>query len=444
MLALLAACSAGGDEGAAEPTTPLTQDPTAQDSQEMAEAEPTDVPTQAVTAEEPPEATEAVATSDEPLKLGYILPETGGIAFLGPGMIGAVELAVQEINEAGGVLEQDVELVGADEGDASTGTAQQSAERLILSEQIDAIIGAAASGVSLTIIDRVTSSGIVQCGPSNTSPNFTTYDDDGYYFRAAPSDILQGPVLAETMIGGGNSRIAFLSRADDYGRALVQAASDAVSEVGAEVATEVFFDPAATSFDAEVAQIAAAEVDAVLLIAFAETAQILQAMIEAGVGPQDIDIYVGSGSRSDDLPLNVDPNDPSVIAGLQGVSPAATSDDDFLTRLREQVPDLEATLFTGQSYDCTAIIALAAEQAGSTDPAAIKDEMVAVTRDGTACTSFQECKDLIGQGEDIDYDGVSGPLEFIEEGEPSVAAYDKWQFTEEGEIETVDTLEAEL
>lgn len=420
MLGLLAACAGEGAEEAAEPTASATEESTS-----TAPAE-------------------GAATSDEPLKLGYILPETGGIAFLGPGMIGSVELAVKEMNEAGGVLGHDVELVGADEGDAASGTAQQSAERLISSEQVDAIIGAAASGVSLTIIDRVTGAGVVQCGPSNTSPNFTTYDDDGFYFRAAPSDVLQGPVLAETMIGAGNRRIAFLSRADDYGRALVEAASDAVSEVGGEVVDEVFFDPAATSFDAEVEEIAAADPDAVLLVAFAETAQILQSMIEAGVGPDDIDIYVGSGSRSDDLPKNVDPSDPSVIAGLNGVSPAATSDEEFLSRLREQVPDLDATLFTGQSYDCTTVIALAAQQAGSTDPAAIKDEMVAVTKDGTKCSSFEQCKELLEQGEDIDYDGISGPLEFIEEGEPSVASYDQWQFTEEGKIETVDTIRAEL
>lgn len=149
--------------------------------------------------------------SDEPLKLGYVLPETGQLAFLGPPQIQASKYAISQINEAGGVLGQDIpNLVSGDEADTAA-IASQSAER-VLNEDVDAIIGAAASGMSLAIIDKITGSQVVQCSGSNTAPTFTGYEDDGYYFRTAPSDAMQGPVLAETILGDGYSNVALIGR----------------------------------------------------------------------------------------------------------------------------------------------------------------------------------------------------------------------------------------
>ncbi|MFC7571979.1 ABC transporter substrate-binding protein [Klenkia terrae] len=140
---------------------------------------------------------EANATTDEgpayapagatgaPLVIGTLLPETGNLAFLGPPEVAGVQLAINDINAAGGVLGQPVQLVTGDSGDASTDTATQTVDRLLQSG-VNAIIGAASSGVSLTVIDTITGAGVLEFSPANTSDQFTTYNDQGLYFRTAP------------------------------------------------------------------------------------------------------------------------------------------------------------------------------------------------------------------------------------------------------------------
>jgi branched-chain amino acid transport system substrate-binding protein len=151
--------------------------------------------------------------------------------------------------------------------------------------------------MSLAVIDQITGSEVVQCSPSNTSPTFTDYDDGGYYFRNAPSDALQGPVLAETIIGDGHTRVAVMGRADDYGQALADTTANALTEAGAEVTDTIIYDPEAATFTAEVEQAGASSPDAIVTIPFDEGVQILQELVEAGLGPADIGVYGADGIR---------------------------------------------------------------------------------------------------------------------------------------------------
>lgn len=376
------------------------------------------------------------------LSVGYVLPETGGIAFLGPGMIGAAKVAAADINEAGGVNGADLKLTGGDEGDGDGAVATQTVDRLLNTDNVSAVIGAAASGVSLKIVDKITSAGVVQCAPSNTSPTFTDYDDGGFYFRDAPSDALLAPVFADLIVKEGGQRVAVVGRADDYGQGLTEATSAEIVNAGGEASDPILYDPTAQDYDAEVRKIAAYKPDAMVLIAFDETAAIMRRLIEAGYGPQDISIYVGTGSKQEGLAEQVEPGNPAAVQGLRGVNPAATSNEDFLGKLRGEVEDLEATQYTGETYDCVTMVALAAEQAGSNDPQDIADNMQAVSGGGTKCTSFAECKDLLGDDEDIDYDGVSGPIDLDDVGDPTKATYDEWEFQADGTIENLTSVDA--
>jgi ABC-type branched-subunit amino acid transport system substrate-binding protein len=379
---------------------------------------------------------------DHPLRIGYVLPETGPGAFFGPATIGAVELAVQDINEAGGVLGQDATVDGGDEGERDAGTAQQTVDRL-LEGGVDWIVGAASSGVSLTIIDRVTGAGVGQCSPSNTSPTFTGYDDNGLYFRTVASDALQGQVVGERVVNDGHSTVAILARADDFGTGLADVTEEAVTASGAEVVEKIIYDTTAASYDAEVGQVAAASPDAVVVIGFTEVAQILAAMIQRGIGPGDIAVYAPE-QRTETIGQDVDPNDPGVVAGLRGTAATASEDSDFIDRLLE-FRDIEETLFAAQAYDCVIVAALAAVAAGSTDAETFKDEVAPVTTGGTECTGFAECLELLEAGEDIDYQGAAGPLEFSDAGEPTVGTYEVWEVDADGEFTTLDrvTISAE-
>lgn len=374
----------------------------------------------------------------KPLKFGYVLPETGDLAYLGPPQLEAMKFAIKQINEAGGVLGNDVpDSVGGDEaGDQSV--ASQSADR-VLNSGVDAIIGAAATGMSLAIIDKITGAGVVQCSGSNTAPTFTDYDDDGYYFRTAPSDALQGPVLADVIVGDGHSKVAIVARADDYGKGLASATAKALKTAGASVVLNQAYDPKATNFNATVQKIVSAKPDAVVVVAFEEGKQIIKGLIEDGLTPKKIGIYGADGLRSADLAKLVSPNDPGVLAGMKGTAPASADNPDFTKELKAFAPKLKELQFAPQVFDCVNIIALAAEKGKSTKPADIKTHINEITKDGEKCTTFADCKKLIDDGKDVDYDGASGPLDFTKPGEPGVANIEVYGYDKDGKLETLDT-----
>ncbi|QBI22168.1 amino acid ABC transporter substrate-binding protein [Egibacter rhizosphaerae] len=392
-------------------------------------------------AEEPDEDAEAEETEDDALELGYLLPETGDLAFLGEGMIAATELAVERMNEAGGVLDNDVTLEGRDEaGEADI--ASESADDL-LATGVDAVVGAAATGMSVAVIDQITGSEVVQCSPSNTGPIFTDYDDGGYYFRTAPTDALQGPVLADEILADGYGTVAIAARGDDYGEGLADAVNDAVTEAGGEVLEQIIYDVDAATFDAEVEQLEAAGADAVVIVSFEEGVQLLQTMIEAGLGPDDIGVYGADGIREGDFAERVDPDDPNVLDGLRGTAPDPSVDEDFLDDLAEYAGELEAEQFAPQAYDCANLAGLAALAGESADSQTIQENMIDVTTGDTECASFEECAGLLEDGESIAYVGTAGPYEFTDAGEPSRGTYEVWEWID-GELEGTDQVEADI
>jgi branched-chain amino acid transport system substrate-binding protein len=377
----------------------------------------------------------------EPLKLGYVLPETGDLAFLGPPQVQAMKYAIKQINDAGGVLGNPVgDPVGGDEANDQA-IASQSADR-VLGENVNAIVGAAASGMSLAIIDKITGAGVAQCSGSNTAPTFTDYDDGGLYFRTAPSDALQGPVLADVIVGDGHSKVAIVARADDYGKGLAAATAKSLESSGASVALNDTYDPKATNFDATVQKIVGTKPDAVVIVAFEEGKQIIKGLIESGITPDKVGMYGADGLRSANLAKLVNKKNPGVLAGMKGTAPASADNPEFTKAIQEFAPDLEELQFAPQVYDCVNIIALAAEKAGSTDASKFKDEINGITKDGEPCSDFASCKKLLDEGKDIDYQGASGPLDFVDAGEPGKASIEVYGYDKSGELKTLDTREA--
>jgi hypothetical protein len=243
---------------------------------------------------------EVERAGDGVLKIGTLLPETGNLAFLGPPEIAGVQMAVAEMNEAGGVNGAQVELVEGDSGDTTTDTAVQTVTRE-LAEGVDAIIGAASSSVSASVIDQVTGAGVTQFSPANTSKQFSDYPDKGFYFRLGPSDILQGQVLAEVIAEDGAASLVILNFDDDYGNGLAEDLAASFEAGGGEVVDTITYDPQAQTFDAEVGQALEADADAIALIGFDETSRLLVTLVEQGLGPNDIPTYLVDGNIGNPL-----------------------------------------------------------------------------------------------------------------------------------------------
>jgi branched-chain amino acid transport system substrate-binding protein len=410
----LAACSSGGDDATSTETT----------------AEETVVEE---TAEETPEETAAEETcANDTLVLGSLLPATGDLAFLGPPEFAGVDKAIIEIDAGGGVLGNPVTYIEGDSGDTTTDIASQTVDSH-LSQGVQAIIGAASSGVSLTVIDKITGNGVVHFSPANTAPTLTTYPDNGLYFRVAPSDVLQGAIIAADAIDNGIESMAVIARQDPYGEGLKDAVVKDFSASGGTITSDLLYDPAAPSFEAEVAEIVAGGPQAVTVIGFEESVKLLQEMIKQGAGPGDVSLYLVDGNISttayEDFPAGV-------MVGVRATVPSGEADlTAFNESLLEVDPDLTDFAYGAQSYDATMLIALAAEAAGCADGVAIAAALPDVAGNGgEQCSTWADCKALLDAGTDIDFQGVTGPVDFNEYGDPAEGTIQVNEYTSNTEF----------
>ena len=383
--------------------------------------------------ETPSDNGSAAPQGDGTLVVGQLLPSTGDLAFLGPPEFAGVDLAVQEINQAGGVLGNDVQTRRADSGDGTPLVAPGSVDKL-LNQGSDVIIGAASSSVSLSVIDKIIGAGVVQFSPANTSTEFDTYDDKGLYFRTAPSDVLQGAVMGNLVVQDGAQNIAIMARQDSYGEALASQVAKTIQQQGAKVATKTLYNADATQFTAEVNEVKASNPDAIVLIAFNETTKIIPRLIAAGVGPQDVPTYFVDGNCAD---YSAD-FDPGTLTNVKCTFPGAELTNSFKQRLLSVNPDLKDFTYGPESYDATVLSALAATAANSDNGEAVASELINVSRDGTKCTEYAECVQLLQDGEDIDYDGVSGPIDLNDTGSPSVATIGIFQYANDNTYSNID------
>jgi branched-chain amino acid transport system substrate-binding protein len=365
------------------------------------------------------------------LVIGSILPETGALAFLGSPMINGVPLAVEDILAGGG----NVEHIPADSG-TDPDAATEAANRLI-GEGANVIVGAAASGVSQALLETLLASEIPQCSPSNTAPTFAGQDNAAFYFRTVPGDDVVTPIFADTIIADGHQNVAIAARADEYGEALSALLSEALTESGV-TNTVITYNPEETSFDATVEAINAEAPDAVALIAFSEGAQIIRSLIEGGTSP-DV-LYGSDGLATVNLPAEVNPDDANVVDGMKVI--AALGDVTFGERLAERTGgDL---LYGAHSYDCTIILTLASEAAGSVAGADIIANVVAVTSGDNECTTYADCHELLAAGESIAYNGPAGAGAIGEKGEsPAAVNYSIAEFIDGAPI-TQDVVSVDL
>jgi branched-chain amino acid transport system substrate-binding protein len=333
-----------------------------------------------------PDATEAAsdcAAGDGTLTIGTLLPETGSLAFLGPPEFAGVRLGVADMNAAGGVLGADVVQIDSDSGDTSTNIAQQSVDTL-LSQDVDAIVGAASSSVTLSVIDKITGSCVVQVSPANTSTALSDYDDGGFYFRTAPSDVLQGRVLGDQVLADGYANVAILALQDAYGETLTEEATKAIEDGGGTVVFSEFYDPKSTDFSAILDSAKSANPDAVILIGFDETKTIIPQAVSRNFGPAQVPYYFVDGNLAD---YSADFS-AGTLTGVKGTLPGADAGEEFRARLSEIWGEpLTVFAYGAESYDAAILIGLAAEQAGDDSGEAIAANLQDVSSGGTKCST---------------------------------------------------------
>ena len=372
----------------------------------------------------------SATTTPTPLKIGSLLPTTGSLAFLGPPEIAGVNLGIKEVNDAGGVLGKPVEVIHRDSGDTKTDIATQSTTSL-LGQGVSAIVGAASSGVSKTVINQITGAGVVQFSPANTSPDFTTWDDKGLYWRTAPSDVLQGKVLGNYMATCGAQTVGMIVLNDAYGTGLAKNVQAAFEAAGGKVVAQELFNEGDSQFSSQVDKVLAAKPDAIALITFDQAKSIVPLMTGKGVKPTQI--FMVDGNMSDyskDFQAGT-------LKGAQGTIPGTFAKDDFKKKLLAIDPALKDYSYAGESYDAVNLIALAAEAAKDTKGTDIAAQLKAVSEGGEKCNTFPSCVTLLRNGKDIDYDGQSGPVSFSDAGDPTEAYIGIYEFQDDNTYKAV-------
>ncbi|MDA3032094.1 MAG: ABC transporter substrate-binding protein [Actinomycetota bacterium] len=359
-------------------------------------------------------------SSDGQLTIGLLLPSSDPV--MGQGLIKAANTAVERINEAGGVIGRPVRIVEQSEGLGDGGAAGVAA-LLASNPQIDAVVGPASSLTALNELDTLVSAGVMSCSPTATALALDDFPDNGLFFRTAPSDSLQALAIADLAQRTGVQNIAVAHVDDVYGRPFAEAVSDALSEGTRTVTTYPFVRGDGIEGVAQDLVESGARV-VVVLAGNDDGTAFLEALSRTNFGSL-IDVIVNDQFRDPAGAQRIETLDPSLRDRIRGVAPQAQSAD-------EDRPFDPPGLFAANAFDCVNLIALAVDLVGTDDPSVFSAQIPALTTRGRVCRSFDECKSLLDESLNINYNGPDGITELLVVGHPARARFDVFAFDETG------------
>lgn len=381
------------------------------------------------------------------LTIGNLVPLTGDLAPYGAAGEKAGELAGQEIDAAikqAGV-DQTVNVVAEDGASDDQGGVQ--AARKLIADGATCISGDYASTATVAVARSVTvPEGVLLISPASTADALSDLDDDGLFARTAPPDGLQGTALADRMeqeLGGLKGKtINIGARNDLYGTGFADSLEVELEDRGATVAEKVIYDPEQPSYNSEAEQITSGNPDNFVIIDFPETfAKLGPALVRTG-NWESSKTFITDGLSSTDLVKEVGGE---ATEGMLGTAPGAFSGDapDAFDKLYEGAPGPPRNLFDSTTFDDVILCYLAAVAAGSSDGEEMAAAVVDVTGPPGPKYTFEQLPQAIEaleNGEDIDYEGASGPIDWDENGDLSRYIYDISQF-KGGKLVKVDTVE---
>jgi ABC-type branched-subunit amino acid transport system substrate-binding protein len=370
------------------------------------------------------------------LTVGTTLSLTGDGAVFGPAFQKSAEMAVDLANKAlarDGVTDITVKIASADDG--STPTSAVNAARKLIGDGATCIAGSIQSASTIAIANgAAVPAGVAQIAPASTSAVITDLEDNGLVFRIAPSDVLQGPVLAAAMqreIGKGKT-VSFAARNDAFGSGLIKATEAAWKKLGGkETHGPVLYDPGAASYDSEAQQIVAGNPDAFVILDFPATyAKVGSALLRTGKFDAT-KMFVGGGQPAT-IPSFV-PKDS--MEGARGTRPAVPIGAP-LTRAFDSMYDAAPGNAPRQSldvneFDAAMTCILASIAAKSNSGKAIAAKLRAISGPPGEKYTFLQLPAAIKAlraGKDINYEGVAGSIDWDENGDPASATYDFYKY----------------
>jgi ABC-type branched-subunit amino acid transport system substrate-binding protein len=379
--------------------------------------------------------------SGRTIQLGMLMGVTGTLEELGPPIRDAATLVPTQINDADTGAEVETQF----EDTATAPSQGVSGAEALINAGYPAICGALSSEVSLQVAQSVAvPNQTVMCSPASTSPQFTTLEDDDYFFRTAAPDTIQGRVLARVAadrIGVGSASVLALNNA--YGNGLSQGFADAFEERGGTVTAQVSFSSGSSSYTSQLQSALDDEPGTMLIVGYPEDGVRIFRDFYTNFDRPDMPILVSDGLQDGSLPGDVGQE----MTNVTGTAPIGEGPglESFNTLYSEEYGSPEGKPFIRQAYDAAAVLILANAAAGENDGPTVQENVRSVTSgDGTDVTAdnIAEGVEQAVAGEAIRYRGVSGETEFDEHGDPGGVSYEYFEFTGDG-LEVVETLTPE-
>lgn len=371
----------------------------------------------------------AASSSDSSAKttkfvLGGLWPETGSLAYLAPPELAAEKLAVKDINDAGGVLGNDVTTVDADTSDADHADQNTSAAQSVLSKNPSFVIGPASSSVVKNTYKSITSQNVPMLSMGATSASFSGLSD--YFFRTVAPDTVQGVVMGNLIAQDGVQKLAIAVFNDEYGTGLRDTVVKTAGDAGVDIVygEKDTFDPTETNFSSMVTSIKASNADATLVIAFDQTVPLVKELATQGIDTHKL--YMTDGNTVD----HSEDFDAGLLEGSVGTIPGAHPTDEFQKNVKSFNSKVTDFTYTAETYDAIVLAALAAQKGGATDGETVQKNLMAVSGStkGEECDSYKACLALLKDGKEIQYKGQTSIGAFNDAHDPSSASIGVYKY----------------
>ncbi|MFB6185196.1 MAG: ABC transporter substrate-binding protein [Haloarculaceae archaeon] len=363
--------------------------------------------------------------SSRTVNLGVLMPLTGDLGALGKKIRDGGLLPATQLNDADVPITVDTQV----EDTQTNPTAGVSAAESLVNAGYPMVMGPASSGVNLQVSKEVfIPSKVVGCSPSSTSPNVTTLQDNDFVFRTAPSDALQGQVMAQVAtdkIGASTAATMYVN--NDYGQALSKSFADSFS---GEVQTQVPFEKAQSSYSSVLSQALESDPDMLVVIGYPVSGK--QIFRDYYAEYSGHDIMVTDGLKENSLPNDVG-NDMQNVIGTAPLS-AGPQVDTFNQKYKDEY-GRAPSVYNAQAYDASAVMILANVVAGDNDGTGVRDNIRDVANPGgtkVGPKNLAEGVRMVADGEEVQYVGASSAVDFDDNGDMKAVSYEVWKFSDGG------------
>ena len=369
--------------------------------------------------------------------VGTVLPVSGDLSTLGPGMQKSIDLAFDLVNEAGGVNGGEISALHRDSG-TSEQVGTDAASGLVNVDGVKLLLGAVSSGVTIAIAESVTiPGGVLHISPASSSNAITSLSDNDMVFRTRVNDGVKSQVLAELAVAAGYERVSTTYVNNAYGASLNESFIDAYQALGGTVTGAVAHELGQASYLSEIRDATEGSPEVLLTIAYPDSGQIL--LREAAEGEYFDDFMFVDVTRSQTMFDAIGGNH---FEGDFGVSPGAPDSpavQSFRQLYSQRTDGDESASLITEAFDAAAVLALAIEKAGSDDPVNVRDALRDVANPPGVSVGpgdIARALELVRDGKDINYTGASGDVDFDEHGNV-VSSMRVWR-VKDNQIEDTD------